>query len=68
MRAVLVMLTRMLEKIGELIGGAEKYFIQAFKDSGDIIGENFTAPDLSVLREMKSQALKFAKNCEIRGV
>jgi len=57
-----------IEKIGELIGGAEKYFIQAFKDSGDIIGENFTAPDLSVLREMKSQALKFAKNCEIRGV
>lgn len=57
-----------IEKIGLLISGAENYYLQNFKDSGNLIGQNFSAHDTQTLNKMREKALTFAKNCEIRGV
>ena len=60
--------TEDIRKAGQAIKGAKKWFLQCFKDSGDIIGEGLSAPSLDKLNEMKAVALEFAEKCEIRGV
>lgn len=57
-----------IRKAGEAINGAEKWFLQCFKDSGDLIGEGLSAPSGEILDKMKALALTFVKKCEIRGV
>ncbi len=57
-----------IEKAGETIKGAEKWFLQCFKDSGDLIGDGLSAPDREILDKMQELALTFVKKCEIRGV
>lgn len=50
------------------IKGADKYFLQNFVDSGDIIGENLTAHEKPVLEEMKAACEKTIKSVQIRGI
>lgn len=57
-----------IKKAGEIIKGARRWFLQCFKDSGDLIGEGFSAPDISTLKCMRNAALEFVQNCEIRGI
>ncbi|MBQ1263566.1 MAG: anaerobic ribonucleoside-triphosphate reductase activating protein [Oscillospiraceae bacterium] len=57
-----------IQKAGETIRGAEKWFLQCFKDSGDLIGDGLSAPDKELLDKMRDAALCFVKNCELRGV
>ena len=57
-----------IQKAGETIRGAEKWFLQCFKDSGDLIGDGLSAPDKELLDKMRDTALCFVKNCELRGV
>ncbi|MBQ8869037.1 MAG: anaerobic ribonucleoside-triphosphate reductase activating protein [Oscillospiraceae bacterium] len=57
-----------IAKAGEAIKGADRWFLQCFKDSGDLIGEELSAPSKEILDKMKALALTFVKKCEIRGV
>lgn len=50
------------------IKGAKKYFLQNFVDSGNLIGENLSAHDKSVLEEMKKEAEKNIPTVSIRGI
>lgn len=54
--------------IGEWIKGANKYFLQNFVDSGDLICSNLTAVDKSVLCNMQQKVAQIVCNTEIRGI
>jgi len=55
-------------KIGKWIQGADRYFLQNFVDSGNLIGENMHAVDRKLLLEMKELAAQYVKFADVRGV
>ena len=55
-------------KIGEWISGDEKYFLQQFKDSGDIIGAQIEGYDEGTMRLLLDKILPFVPNAQLRGV
>ena len=55
-------------KIGQWINGANKYFLQNFVDSGDIIGSNFTAFSKDKMLYFKDILKKYVNHVEIRGL
>lgn len=55
-----------IEEIAKEIKGAEKYFIQNFMDSGNIIGENLTPHSTETLEIMCNLASKHTKYCKYR--
>lgn len=57
-----------IEQIAKTVAGAERFYLQSFKDSGDLIGEGYTAHCAEMLEEMKDIALRYVKVCEIRGI
>lgn len=55
--------------IAEWIAGADRYFIQPFSDSGDLVGERaLSAPDRDTLDGMKKAAAEYVPGTQIRGV
>ena len=57
-----------MEKIGELIEGAPKYYLQRFEDSGELIEEGkFHATSEEKLKDLLVQVRKRVPNAEIRG-
>lgn len=54
--------------IANWISGAKSYYIQAFKDSGDLISDNLSGFSLSELNEFKKTVLPFVKYIDIRGI
>ena len=70
-RTTIVKEIHTIEDIDVLSGeikGAKKYFLQNFVDSGNLIGENLSSHDKSVLEEMKKAAEKHIPTVSIRGV
>lgn len=57
-----------IASIAEWISGAKRYFIQNFVDSGNIIGENLSAPTRETLTEMRDVASKTIDLVQLRGV
>ncbi len=57
-----------IEAIGRWIEGAEKYFLQNFVDSGDLIGCGLSAQTPDIMRKMKEIISGFVKKTDIRGV
>ncbi len=55
-------------RIGEWLRGYEKYFIQQFKDSGDIIGDKIEPYSDTEMRELLDKILPFVPNAQLRGV
>ena len=55
-------------KIGEWIKGSEKYFLQQFKDSGDIIGQEISSFNESEMEKFLNVLLPFVPNTQLRGV
>lgn len=56
------------ESIGKLIAGAEKYYLQKFKDSGELIaGENLSAYSDEEMAEFLNIVKKYVPAAEIRG-
>lgn len=54
--------------IAKMLGKEENYFLQQFKDSGDILCENVSAhPDETVFM-MAEKAREYVKSCETRGI
>ena len=55
-------------KIGEWLKGDEKFFLQQFKDSGDIIGQEISSFNEREMEEFLSLLLPFVPNAQLRGV
>ena len=55
-------------KIGEWLKGSEKYFLQQFKDSGDIIGQEISSFNESDMKKFLNVLLPFVPNTQLRGV
>jgi pyruvate formate lyase activating enzyme len=55
-------------KIGEWIRGNEKYFLQQFKDSGDIIGEGLSEYNKEEMEALLDGIRHFVPNAQVRGV
>jgi len=55
--------------IGKWISGANKYFLQQFKDSGDLIAnDNFSAYNKDEMEEILSIVKPYVPNVQLRGV
>lgn len=57
-----------IEALAKEIRGAEKYFIQNFVDSGDLLGGGMTALPRETLDQMLTAARKYIPKAELRGV
>lgn len=55
-------------KIGEWIRGPEKYYLQQFKDSGDLVGERIEAYSDAEMVHLIDSILPFVPNAQLRGV
>lgn len=56
-----------IREAARMIAGAKRYYLQVFRDSGDLIAPGFTSPDRETLLEMQSAAMEFCRNVELRG-
>lgn len=54
--------------VAKWLGKEEKYFLQQFKDSGDILTDGQSAHEDETLREFALSASEFVKLCETRGI
>ncbi len=52
--------------VARWIEGAERYFLQNFKDSGDLVGQGNSPVSDEILEEMCTFAKKYVKYCEKR--
>ena len=57
-----------ISSIAQMIKGARAYYLQCFKDSGDLISSDFTAHSEQTMREMLEAAAPFVGICELRGI
>lgn len=56
-----------MREIGRMIQGAEKYYIQPFKDSGDILRPGMSRHTDAELNALLQAAREYVKGAEIRG-
>ena len=54
--------------MGEWLAGDEKFFLQQFKDSGDIIGDGIESYDEAEMKVLLDIILRFVPNAQLRGV
>ena len=57
-----------IESIALWLGKNEKYYLQQFRDSGDILCDGFSAHSEDTLRLMAEIAQKYVLLCETRGI
>ncbi len=57
-----------IQRIGEWLRGNEKFFLQQFKDSGDIIGTEIESYGECDMKAMLDKILPFVPNAQLRGV
>ncbi|MEG1805868.1 MAG: anaerobic ribonucleoside-triphosphate reductase activating protein [Clostridia bacterium] len=57
-----------MEKIGQLVDGASKFFLQRYRDGGDMVGAIMTPPSLETLQKFKAIMEKYVRLVEIRGI
>ena len=55
-------------EIGEMIRGADRYFLQCFKDSGDIIGMDYTACSEEEMKHFLAIVRETIPGAQIRGM
>ena len=56
-----------MRAIGQWIRGAKRYFLQSFRDSGDILTEGCSALDSAALKAYLSIACEYIPTAELRG-
>jgi pyruvate formate lyase activating enzyme len=56
------------ESIGEWIKGADKYFLQQFEDSGELIEEGWSAASKEEMQEFLETVKPYVKSVALRGV
>ncbi|NLV50792.1 MAG: anaerobic ribonucleoside-triphosphate reductase activating protein [Clostridiales bacterium] len=57
-----------MEAIGRWLSGAPAYFLQSFRDSGDLIGTGFSAFSNERMQEMLQVVSPFIPNAKLRGI
>ncbi len=57
-----------IEELGKWLKGAKRHFIQAFKDSGDLIGFGLAPFPKNRLLEMRDIMAKYVPACDVRGI
>lgn len=57
-----------MDSIGKWLKGAKAYYLQAYKDSGDIISPGFTAPSKDTLILYKDILFPYIENVHLRGI
>jgi pyruvate formate lyase activating enzyme len=57
-----------MESIGKWIKGAKAYYLQAYKDSGDVISPGFTGPSKETLFQYKELLSAYVRHVDIRGI
>ena len=57
-----------IEALAKWIAGDEKYFLQNFVDSGELIGSDMHAVSRETLENMREKARKYVRKTELRGV
>lgn len=57
-----------IKGLGELIKGADKHYLQAFKDSGDLIGFGLEPFSKEEMTEFRNIMKDYVPTCEIRGL
>lgn len=55
-------------ELAKWIGGNEKFFLQQFKDSGDVIGSDIVGYDNDEMKALLDKILPFVPNAQLRGV
>ena len=55
-------------EIGKWIVGADKYFLQIYRDSDGVLTKGLTPPSIEKIRKIKEISRIYVKNTEIRGV
>ena len=56
------------EKIGEMIAGAKRYFLQAFADRDSVPFSGFHAPSREKMRSYAAIAQRFVADTQLRGI
>ena len=56
-----------MEDIGRWIKGAKRYFLQGFKDSGDLISDGFSEVDTKTVAEFLRVIMAYVPSAQIRG-
>ena len=57
-----------MKYLGEWLKGAKRHYLQAFKDSGELIGFGLSAVPKAEMDEMRKIMLEYVDLCEIRGI
>lgn len=57
-----------IEELGKWLQGAKRHYLQAFKDSGELIGFGLSEIPKNRMLEMKKIMEKYVLCCEVRGV
>lgn len=57
-----------IDGIGKMIKGAKRCFLQAFVDSGELIGFDLSPVPKAEMEEMRKVMLKYVDFCELRGI
>lgn len=57
-----------IRSLAQWISGARQYFLQAFTDSGDLIGEGLSAFSEEEMRALLDAALPYLPNAKLRGI
>lgn len=54
--------------IAQTITGADGYFLQRFEDSGELIGNGYSAHDEETMKNILKLVRPYVKNCALRGI
>lgn len=57
-----------MNALGEFIKGAKRHYLQAFRDSGELIGFGLSGVDKKEMEEMRKILLGYVEKCELRGI
>ena len=57
-----------IERIGEWLCGAPRYYLQRFKDSGNLISPGCSEPSIEFMENLQKIALKYIEKVELRGI
>ena len=60
--------TNDIDKIGQWIQGAQKYYLQQFKDSGNILCKGYSACSKAEMEDLVIIAKKYVPSSTLRGV
>lgn len=55
-------------RIGHWLRGAKRYFLQAFVDSGNLVGQGICPLTETEMKEMRQAVLAYIPNTQIRGI